>query len=452
MSLTWKFRSELPGVSWPAVTGAGAATALALQYQLAQTQWWPPAELERQQFRQLGLLLKYAYHNLHFWRRRLKSAGFIPTQGITPESFRALPILTRADVQASGAELVSRSNPSEHGAVTASQTSGSTGRPIVSYENDLTQLFWRAFTLREHVWHARNLSGKLAAIRTAVETAVVPGWGAATDLAFETGPSVTLNIRTDIDTQLEWLQTENPDYLLTYPSNLHALATRALAAGIRLPRLRQTRTYGESLPADLCAQCERAWQVPLADIYSAQEVGYIALQCPRHEHYHVQSENLLVEILDDADTPCEPGQIGRVVVTALHNFAMPLIRYEIGDYAEAGPACACGRGLPVLQRILGRVRNIVTLPDGRRHWASFPSSQWRQSTPAVTQLQIVQKSPDMLVLRVVASRVLSGEDSDRLIAALRDCLGHPFAMVIEQVSAIPRSASLKFEEFMSEII
>ena len=101
MSLTWTFRSAIPSVEWPAVPGPGAAIALALQYQLEQTQWWPVAELQRHQFRQLQVMLNYAYDTLHFWRGRLKAAGYKPQQDITPEWFRSLPLLTRAEVQLS---------------------------------------------------------------------------------------------------------------------------------------------------------------------------------------------------------------------------------------------------------------------------------------------------------------------------------------------------------------
>ena len=75
-----------------------------------------------------------------------------------------------------------------------------------------------------------------------------------------------------------------------------------------------------------------------------------------------------MEVLDNHGRPCKEGETGRVVLTDLHNFTMPLIRYEIGDYAEVGPPCACGRGLPVLARILGRSRNMLTLPAGDRIW------------------------------------------------------------------------------------
>jgi phenylacetate-CoA ligase len=89
-------------------------------------------------------------------------------------------------------------------------------------------------------------------------------------------------------------------------------------------------------------------------VYSSDEAGYIALQCPEGEHYHVQSESLLLEVLDAAGSACMPGQVGRVIVTTLNNFAMPLVRYDTGGDAEVGPPCACGRGLPVLRSLVER--------------------------------------------------------------------------------------------------
>ena len=89
-------------------------------------------------------------------------------------------------------------------------------------------------------------------------------------------------------------------------------------------------------------------------MYTCQEAGYLALQCPDYPHFHVQSENVLLEVVDDVGQPCGPGEVGRVLITSLNNFATPLIRYELGDYAEVGAPCPCGRGLPVLKRIMGR--------------------------------------------------------------------------------------------------
>ena len=131
-------------------------------------------------------------------------------------------------------------------------------------------------------------------------------------------------------------------------------------------------------------------------------------------------------------------------------FRSPLIRYDIGDFAEAGEPCPCGRGLPVVKHIAGRVRNMVTLPDGRQQWASFPSSKWRTVAP-VSQLQLIQTSATEILVRIVPERRLTGSEREELITILRECLGHPFRMKIEEVAEIPRGFSGKFEEFVSEL-
>src|SRR3970282_1475490 len=100
------------------------------------------------------------------------------------------------------------------------------------------------------------------------------------------------------------------DYLLSHPSNLAELAKLSLAQNVRFPRLREVRTSGELLTQEVRDLCRQAWDVPVTDMYSANEVGYIALQCPQHEHYHVQPEDVIVEVLDERGEPCAPGQTG----------------------------------------------------------------------------------------------------------------------------------------------
>ncbi len=188
----------------------------------------------------------------------------------------------------------------------------------------------------------------------------------------------------------------------------------------------------------------------MADMYSAEEVGYIALQCPEHEHYHVQAENLLVEILDESDRPCPPGAIGRVVLSTLHNFAMPLIRYEIGDYAEPGEPCPCGRGLPVIRRILGRERNLMACPDGQRRFPVFPAGNWMHIAP-IRQIQIVQKTVDHLELRLAISTELRREEQEELKGVLRKSLGFPFRFTFAYYEEIPSGPGGKYEDFICEV-
>ena len=442
-------KSQLPNCQWPAIPNDAGAQALAMQYQLENSQWLPPAQMAQAQFGQLQLLLEDAFRNIPHWRDALEHIGFRPGTPIGGDAFSTLPVLRRSDIQALGDNLFNRGLQRAHGDVVQAQTSGSTGEPVKFYQTDVTQHFWRALALREHLWQRRDFSGKLAIIRSNIERGTAQNWGTATEHVVQTGPGCSLNIRADIDEQLAWLSTENPDYLLTHPSNLKALTARAIDRAIALPRLRQQRTFGEILAADTIALCRRAWNAGIADTYSSEEAGYIASQCERGS-YHIQSENLLVEVVDAGGNACGPGQTGRVLITTLHNFAMPLFRYEIGDYAEPGEPCACGRGLPVLRRILGRRRNMLLLPDGTQHWPSFPEDRWADIAP-IQQLQAVQKALDEIVLRIRAQRPLTADESAQLIATFKDTLKFPHRISIEHVATIARTANAKFEDFVSEI-
>jgi len=425
------------------------ARALAMQYQLERSQWLPPNELQKAQFGQLRQVLTEVFNKIAYWRDTLTRAGFDPVRPFSEKQFASLPILDRKAVQALADQIVNPSVPGSHGKIHKGSTSGSTGTPVVFYQTDLTQHFWRALTLRDHLWHRRDFSGKMALIRSMVSTHVASNWGIATARLIQTGPLCTLNIQTDIEQQLDWLCEHDPDYVLTHPSNLKALASRALVRGLTLPRLKQLRTFGEMLSDETRELCRRAWKAEIADIYSSEETGYIALQCG-HGAYHVQSENLLVEIVNESGVPCRTGEIGRVLITTLHNFAMPLIRYELGDYAEVGAPCPCGRGLPAIRRIMGRVRNMLRLPDGTQHWPSFPEERWIGIAP-IQQLQVVQKALDTVVLKVKSARALTGTEVSRLTDTFRDTLGFPHTITVEQVTEFPRKKNSKFEDFISEI-
>lgn len=443
-------RTSVQKVGWPAIPGQQASLLLAMQFQFTQSQWWQPEVLRQQQFRQAANLIAHAVRSVPFYGEHFRTTGYDHAAGVRLESWAELPLLQREHIQRFGDALCSRQLPPDHGRVFEYTTSGSTGSPIRFSKTEITEFFWRAFTLRDHLWHQRDLSGKLAVIRTTVNEAEWAGWGPATNDVFDTGSCATLNIRTDIAAQAEWLRKQNPNYLLSHPSNIMALAKRSLENGIRVPHLRQVRTFGETVMPGLREACLEAWGATLTDVYSAEEVGYIALQCPAHEHYHVQAESLLVEVLDGAGRPCSSGEIGRVVLTTLHNFAMPLIRYQIGDYAEVGEPCPCGRGLPVLKRIMGRQRNMLTLPDGRQHWPSFPAEGWLAIAP-VRQFQLVQRDLASIEARFVADRAVTADEKQQLAAMLHEYLRYPFRIDFVQLDEIERKPNSKFEDFISEV-
>lgn len=440
-------------MAWPAVPRSRAGRLRALCRQLQATQWWQPARLRALQMRQIELLVAHAAKTVPYYRGRFAAIAGLGRGAMTPDHVGRLPLLRRGDIQDAGAALASLRPPPAHGRTGLARTSGATGRPVVVGGSEITLLFFAALTLRFHAWHRRDLSATAAAIRVLrgkdAERAKA-GQGIPWAPGHATTPMRLFDISHPIGEQLAWLVEQDPHYLVTYPTNLEALLECGARDGVRLPRLREVSTMAEVLDPALRAACQAVWGVPIADLYSATEVGMIALQCPDRPHYHVQEESLFVEVLDDDGRPSAPGEVGRVVVTDLHNFATPLIRYEIGDHAEVGEPCSCGRGLGVLTRVLGRSRNMCVLPNGERIWPTFGSRGITAVAP-VRQHQFVQKSLERIEAHLVTARPLAGEEEEALRRHILKTLGHRFEIAFVYRDDIPRGASGKYEDFLSEV-
>jgi phenylacetate-CoA ligase len=451
--------SSVPGIVWPALPGGTTGLLLATLYQLETSQYLPAEELRARQFRQLAPLVAHALKTVPYYRTAWTSAGVALEEPITPARWARLPILTRRQAQEAGATLRSDAVPSAHGNVASATTTGSTGMPLTVSKTALTQFFWDVFTLREERWHGRDLSAKLAAIRNddrrpaghvGLYESRFSDWGPPVASTYPTGPASMLDIRSSLAEQVEWLRREAPAYLLTFGLNLLFLARYCREHAIALPSLRGVRSSGEVLAEGTREACRAAWGVDVVDVYSAVEAGYIALQCPAAETYHVQAENALVEILDGDGRPCAPGEVGRVIVTPLHNYATPLIRYEIGDFAEVGAPCPCGRSLPTLTRILGRTREMLLLPSGEERFPYFLKKVLAQFG-AIIQHQIVQRSRDHLEVVLAARAPLAVAEEERLRHAIRDGFGHPFRVTFTYCEEIPRAANGKYQEFRREV-
>ncbi len=429
----------------------------AVLYQMEESQWWSPEVLLAQQLRQASALLNHSYQHVPFYRSRLDQAGFRPGEPVTAEIWARLPVLTRAELQSAGEALSSPVLPKGHGHRYQISSSGSTGQMVTVEGTQINQFFWDALTLREHSWHRRDLTAKLAAIRhfdpgkaDYPKGSVSRGWGRSSTSFCGSGPSAQLTVISSAEQQAEWLQRVQPDYLLTYPSALRDLLLHCRDQGITFPKLREVRTVSELLPPDTRTLCREVFGVAIVDGYSNHENGHLGLQCPEAEHYHVPAEVVMLEVLNEAGEACGPGEIGRVAVTPLHNFAMPMIRYEVGDLAEVGPPCVCGRGLPVLKRILGRVRNTLIYPDGRRSWPLLTDVS-RAGVKGIRQYQVIQRSLEEIEFRLVTDQPLSPEEEDKLRDWLLLPVEHPFAVRFSYAAELPRGPGGKFEIFRSEV-
>lgn len=451
--------SVIPGIVFPAIPNKAASFRLAFQFQLEQSQWETPAALAALQLTQLRHVIRHAIDTTPYYRDLFASRGLTLPAEIDEAFFLRLPVSRRSDLQEAGDRLISTAPPRDHGPAEYATTSGSTGRPLRFGRTAATQMNWLAFALRDHLWHGRNPQGKLCTIRVAPpgeaqppDGEQSPDWGGIVAPVFATGPASRLNVTASLDEQLAWLDRERPDYLLSYPSNLLALVEHAARNERPLPRVRELRPIGEMLTAETRRRLTEAW-AKVTDLYSCEETGYLALQCPEQEQYHVQSENVRIEILDEDDQPCPPGIPGRVVITSLNNFLTPFIRYDLGDYAEFGEPCPCGRGLPVLRHIHGRKRNRFVLPDGRSISPSIGERRLVTLIPdlRISQFRCIQHSAAMIEMQLVTDRAVTPEEQGRLADSIRENLGHPFEVTFSFHTDIDRGPTGKFETYLCRV-
>jgi phenylacetate-CoA ligase len=409
------------------------------------------AEIRSLQFRRLGRVAEYCHAHSPSFATRLASVGLAPRDLEHPAGLESLPVLTRRAIQTAGTSLFCDEVPSTHEPIRETHSSGSTGEPVIVRRTALTEFVRMALTMRDHTWHGRDLGARLCTVRGNVSSYTpYPDWGLPTSLFGTTGPMLSLPLVTDTTTLAAWIKEFDPTYLLLLPTTLRALAAYYRRHDWRLPSLREIRTFGEMVHPSTRDEVASTFGVAIVDCYSSSEVGYIALTCPISGQYHVMSESVIAEVLDDQGHACAPGQIGRVVLTDLHNFATPLVRYDIGDYAEVDEPCRCGRGLPTWRRILGRQRNMVVKPDGSRHWPVTGFYRCRDVAPIV-QYQVIQHDRGSFEARLVVERDLTAAEEDTLRDHFAACMGDGLSLRFTYVADRQPVGAGKFEEFICRV-
>jgi phenylacetate-CoA ligase len=441
----------MPGIAWPPLTGPQHAPLALVAERLERSQWFDPDVLRAGQFRQLAQLAAYAGQHSTLFAARLRDAGLTSPDVATADGFAALPLLTRTMLQGDPATIDCALQPIGHSPLIPNASSGSTGEPVTVRRTQATELFWQGLTLRWHFWAQSPVGGRLAVIRAGIsDPGHKPNWGSPLAQFFPSGSALTIDATTDYETIAAQLAAFDPHALVIYPSILMAMLDRMDAGALVLPSLQSAMLLGEAVP-DAVRKRARG-RIAISSCYSSMEVGYLTLQCPESGLHHIMSETNIVEVLGSDGQPAVEGETGRVVTTDLHNFATPLIRYEIGDWAQVGPACPCGRGLPTLARIFGRTRNMMILPDGRTRWAMTGSIRYQGIAP-LRQMQMIQHSRGDLEIRYVADAELDAEDTNALMAAVMEATDPNFAVRLTQVEGrLDNAKTGKFEEFISRIL
>jgi phenylacetate-CoA ligase len=250
-----------------------------------------------------------------------------------------------------------------------------------------------------------------------------------------------------VHARLRELARGRPYFLYGPPSYLAHLATLLLEAGAPLARAPAVViACGETLAAVDARVIERAFGCRVVNHYSTLEVLYLAQTCPDEPTLlHTNAERAIVRVVRPDGRAAAPGEPGRVVVTDLANFVMPLINYDLGDTAVAGLPCRCGRGLPTLARLEGRAAELIRTPHRVVSAATlgYYLTDTCQATPHLREFQVVQESAETVVLRVVPTGQFGPGTAALLRERLVDLFGPGVAVRVDAVDRIPLEPSGK---------
>lgn len=334
-------------------------------------------DVEKYSLNELKNVVKFSKQRIPWYTNSLVALGDVDSAESLPDLLHSLPILSRRQAQENFDGLYFKSpdhNPNDY-AIQA--TSGSTGKPVsVMKFAPLYSAEYDALTLTEWQLNKRDTSKTLTTFRivqTELEDAPLgPPLSYIGATRLHTSRSI---LKRTIPELLSELHRLRPDYLFVNGVVSRQLALAQLESGLESIKIEQFLTVSDRIDPQLRTLVQEVFGARMIDRYSSEEFGYIALQCPVHDHLHVCSPSLIVEVVDENGIGCDVGVPGRVLVTSLHNFAMPLIRYDIGDIAEFGEPCDTGINWPVLNQVNGRLRDSVTLPNGEFHLVTFFDSK-----------------------------------------------------------------------------
>ena len=441
---------DFPGVVWPKILTGYEATLASLIVHLNATERMPLEHIRVMQGHQLSLLVKHHYENTPSFKARLDYLGVDPNSLKSVESLKTLAPINKAYIQQQGTKLFCERVPEPHQPVGKATTSGSTGEPIAVARSMLCNVLWEAMAIRDHQWWQRSFDLKYFSIRATITKEVRhDNWGAPVSRLYRTAPSMGMNVTTDISQLMSKIREFKPGILMLHAGVLGEMVNTWETSGFDVPSLRHIKNVGDTVWPELRDRLRAVSGLEIEDNYSSSETGTIAIQCPHSGLLHTCEEALIVEILREDNTPCEAGETGRVVVTDLQNFASPMIRYNLADYAEVGGGCSCGRTLPTLKRIIGRERNIFVRPDGSKFWPRASMKEIPKILP-VRQWQMVQHSVDHIEYRLVSDSTPDESQTQKIAELLHEALGFkPKVTVTVLNSPIPRTKSGKFEECIS---
>jgi phenylacetate-CoA ligase len=434
-------RELLAAAAWKAHPGHPGS----LLAELRESQWWSPDQLADSQAELLREVVAAAAR-VPFYRSRLAAAGIVPERLRGPDELRVLPPLSREELQAQGPARLRV--PGRRGLRASS--SGSTGRPVATIWPVEMMAWFEAADRRSDEWLGVRLGERR------LNVAASPSVRVARRRAAAGIANVTRLFAVDVTEPVRArrlareLRRRPPALVWGISNSLYVLGLALTEAGLSIPA-RACVSEGNHLHQHYRATIEAAFGCRVLERYGSWETGILAHECPEGGSLHVLAEGAIVEVVRPDGSPAGAGEVGDVLVTLLHNRAMPLLRYRIGDLVEvpAESGCACGRGLPLLGRLVGRANELLLAAGGRLIPPEAVSAIMTSAAASVVEFQVVQQANLRLDVALVQRGEAREAFAEGIRAALDELVGLPGATRVEPVAAIPLTASGKLRHVVS---
>jgi phenylacetate-CoA ligase len=367
---------------------------------LERSQWQPGQDVVDQQWQTLQGLVRHAYERVPFYRKRMDDVGVKPDRLLSPEDYQRIPVLTRDDLRHHKEELVAEGFPREQ--LIPNGSGGSTGAPVTFYHDAAHVAASQAAKLRNFRWAGWEPGDAWARL-----------WGSNFDVA----PHQQLRGKIwEHLTRVRWLSCFEmdeasmrryarelakfqPDVIEAYVNPLYLfsryLRARGLAGSIR--------PHGAIVSAETLSDYHRA---DIEDVlgckvfnrYGCREVGDVAHECPSGS-MHLNAETVYAEFLVGGRS-ARAGEAGEIILTPLDLYGMPMLRYQVEDIGSpAAGECACGRGLPLMHMVQGRVQDLIVTRSGQHLTGVFFAHLLKQLD--VEKFQVVQDSLDSLHFYII---------------------------------------------------
>ena len=411
-----------------------------------RTQFLSRAEIEQLQLERFQRLFEYAYDSCDFYKQRFAQMGIVPSDIRSLSDIHQLPILEKRDIQQNNDGMISNKWPKND--LIRNQTGGSTGTPIsfyLSHERDCSRA---AATIRHNRWAQWNIGDKTALL-----------WGAARDFVEDSWKqrvrnsirdrSLSLNTAHLTEEKLQKFHVAikkfRPKVFLAYAKSAVLFAQYLKSNGLDAYQPKSIVTSAEVLSAEDRKLLEEVFGCKVYNRYGCREVSVVASECSEHSGLHTMAEGLLVEVVGTDGAPVK-GKAGSVVVTDLLNFAMPMIRYRIGDMAVASEEeCKCGRGLPMLKSLQGRITDFLVGADGRLVSGVYLTTYVIAERPRLGRVQLWQEEAGRVLCKISPeSRDNLDTDLNYLVTETERFLGPGTKVEIEFVDNLQEEESGKY--------